>query len=44
MQRMIALGMLLAIVWLAACGSPAPAQPQVSESGKPLVTVYKSPT
>jgi hypothetical protein len=43
MQRAI-VGALLAFLLLAACSSIAPAQPQVSESGKPLVMVYKSPT
>lgn len=43
MQRAI-VGLLLALLLLAACSSPTPAQPQASESGKPIVTVYKSPT
>jgi ABC-type glycerol-3-phosphate transport system substrate-binding protein len=38
------LGALLALVLLAACGAPAPAEPQVSAGDKALVTVYKSPT
>jgi outer membrane biogenesis lipoprotein LolB len=40
----VLLGLLLASLLLAGCGSPAPAEPQVSESDKPLVTVYKTPT
>jgi hypothetical protein len=44
MQRAIA-GMLLLIGLLfAACGTQAPVQTQAGASGKPLVTVYRSPT
>lgn len=44
MQRAI-VGMLLLVGLLfAACGVPAPAQTQADASGKPLVTVYRSPT
>jgi hypothetical protein len=43
MQRAI-MGMLLVALLLAACSTSAPAQPQVSASGKPVITVYKSPT
>lgn len=43
MQRAI-VGLLLGFLLLAACGTPAPAQPQAGTSGKPLVTVYRSPT
>jgi ABC-type glycerol-3-phosphate transport system substrate-binding protein len=38
------LGMLVALLLLAACGAPAPAEPQVSAGDKPLVMVYKTPT
>jgi hypothetical protein len=41
MQRAI-VGLLLGLLLLAACGAPAPAQPQAG--GKPQVTVYRSPT
>jgi hypothetical protein len=44
MQRFIILSALLAGLLLAACGSPAPAQLPVTESSKPSVIVYKSPT
>lgn len=43
MQRAI-VGLLLGFLLLAACGAPAPAQPQANASGKPQVTVYRSPT
>jgi hypothetical protein len=44
MQRAL-VGMLLLVGLLfAACGAPAPAQTQADASGKPLVTVYRSPT
>ena len=44
MQRAL-VGMLLLIGLLfAACGAPAPAQTGADASGKPLVTVYRSPT
>jgi outer membrane biogenesis lipoprotein LolB len=43
MQRAI-VGMLLVVLLLAACSTSTPTQPQVSASGKPVVTVYKSST
>ncbi len=43
MQRAI-VSLLLGFLLLAACGAPAPAQPQAGAGGKPQVTVYRSPT
>ncbi len=43
MQRAI-VSLLLGFLLLAACGAPAPAQPQTGAGGKPQVTVYRSPT
>jgi hypothetical protein len=40
----VVFGVLLGLVLLAGCGSPAPAEPVVSDSNKTLVTVYKTPT
>jgi hypothetical protein len=44
MQRAVVGILLLIGLLFAACGTPAPAQTQAPASGKPLVTVYRSPT
>lgn len=43
-RLMLALGLLLAALWLAACGS-APSEPAAGDSAEsPVITIYKPPT
>lgn len=43
MKRLVALGLLLLLVLLAACSGPA-AEEAAQVGGNPVITVYRAPT
>jgi hypothetical protein len=42
--RIYPIGLLLAIVVLAACGGSSPSQPATDQQDSPVVTIFKAPT
>ena len=43
MKRLTLIGMVM-LLWLTACAAANPNEPAASDSDKPVVTIYKSPT